>query len=54
MRPISPEERARRLGNVAAILIELGRRALAEEAARTAAGPQVDAQPAQAEEGKSA
>ncbi len=31
---VSPEERARRLGNVARILIELARRHAAEEAAR--------------------
>lgn len=43
---VNADERARRLANVAAILIDLGRRALAEEAAKQAAE-----HPAPAQEG---
>lgn len=40
---VSPEERARRLGNVARLLIEWGRAAIAEDEARAS---QVEARPA--------
>lgn len=43
-RQVSEEERARRLGNVARMLIEWGRAALAEEAAARAA--QAETRPA--------